>query len=387
MNAASGPLVGVKVVELAGLGPGPWCAMLLSDLGAEVIRVDRADAVGSDSPERRAPDFVNRRGRPSIAVDLKSAAGVEVVLRLAERADALIEGYRPGVVERLGVGPEECMARNPALVYGRMTGWGQSGPMAQVAGHDINYLALTGLLHAIGPAEGPPLPPLNLVGDFGGGAMFLAVGLLAGLLEARTSGEGQVVDAAMLDGTALLGSNIHGLLQVGMWRDERGVNLVDGGAPYYGTYETADGRWVAVGAIEPKFYAVLVEALAVEGVDLAAQDEVSTWPETRAKFAAAFRGKTRAEWVEVMRPLEACFSPVLTLGEALEHEQNRSRRLFVPNDGVLQTAPAPRFSRTPGAIRGPAALYGEHTIEALTEWGFEADEVDALRERGAIVQR
>ncbi len=381
-----GPLDGIKVVELAGLGPGPWCAMALSDMGAEVIRIDRADAVGSDSPDQLPPDFVNRRGRPSVAVDLKSPAGVEVVLRLAEQADALIEGFRPGVVERLGVGPDACLARNERLIYGRMTGWGQSGPLSQVAGHDINYLALTGLLHAIGPAAGPPLPPLALVGDFGGG-LLLAFGVLAGLLEARSSGKGQVVDAAIVDGAALLGSMFHGQVQTGQWRDERGANDLDGGAPYYGAYETADGKWVAVGAMEPRFYAVLVEALAIEGIDLAAQRDRATWPDTRAKFAAAFRGKTRAEWVEILQPLEACFSPVLTLTEAIEHEQNTSRELFVANDGVMQTAPAPRFSRTPGEIQGPAALYGEQTDEALAAWGFEADELDRLGESGAIVQR
>jgi alpha-methylacyl-CoA racemase len=361
--------------------------MMLSDMGAEVIRIDRADAVGTDSPELHPPDFVNRRGRPSAAVDLKSAAGVEVVLRLVEEADALIEGFRPGVVERLGVGPEECLTRNPKLVYGRMTGWGQSGPMSQVAGHDINYLALTGLLHAIGPAEGVPVPPLNLAGDFGGGAMFLAFGLVCGLLEARSSGHGQVVDAAMLDGAALLGSMFHGLVQIGQWRDQRAANMLDGGAPYYRVYETADGKSIAVGAIEPKFYAVLVEALGLEGIDLAAQADVSAWPETTEKFAAAFRTRTRQEWAEILQPLEACFSPVLSLTEALEAEQNRSRRLFVENDGVLQAAPAPRFSRTPGEIAGPAALYGEQTDSALSAWGFSAEELASLRRSGAIAQR
>jgi alpha-methylacyl-CoA racemase len=320
-------------------------------------------------------------------VDLKSAAGVEVVLRLVEGADALIEGFRPGVVERLGVGPEACMARNERLVYGRMTGWGQTGPMARVAGHDINYLALTGFLHAIGPAAGPPTPPLNLIGDFGGGAMFLAFGVLAGILEARTSGHGQVVDAAMAEGTALLGSNTYGMLQIGEWRDERGANLLDGGAPYYGTYETADGKWVAVGAIEPKFYAVLVDAVGLEDVDLDAQEDIGSWPETRARFAAAFRSKTRDEWIALLQPLDACFSPVLSLTEALEHEQHRARGLFVSNDGVLQTVPVPHFSRTPGEIRSPAPLCGEHTLEALGACGFEAGEIEALRESGAVVQR
>jgi alpha-methylacyl-CoA racemase len=268
---------------LAGQGPGTWCAMVLSDMGAEVIRVDRTDAVGTDAPGEFPPDFVNRRGRPSVAVDLKSSDGVEVVLRLAERADAMIEGYRPGVVERLGVGPDECLARNGRLVYGRMTGWGQTGPMARVAGHDINYLALTGLLHAIGPAEGPPMPPLNLVGDYGGGATFLVIGLLAGLLEARTSGKGQVIDTAMIDGAALLGSNLHGLVQVGGWKDERAANMLDGGAPYYRTYETADGRWVAVGAIEPKFYAEFARGLGLAAeLPAQAQHDRGDWPRQRA---------------------------------------------------------------------------------------------------------
>ena len=382
-----GPLTGIRVVEIAGIGPCPWCAMVLSDMGAEVIRVDRADAVGSRAADDRPLEFVNLRGRRSLAVDLKQPDGVEVVLRLASRADALIEGFRPGVVERLGIGPGPCLERNGKLVYGRMTGWGQNGPRSQAPGHDINYLAQTGLLDAIGPPGGGPVPPLNLIADYGGGGMALAFGVVCGILEARGSGEGQVIDAAMVDGAGLLGSLFFGMRQIGRWRNRRGTNMIDGGAPYYGTYETADGRWIAVGAIEPKFYGVLVEAIGLSIDELPDMDEVGEWPQVRRRFAEVFKSRTRDEWTEVLLPLEACYSPVLSLDEALEDEQNLAREAFVSEDGVLQPAPAPRFSRTPGEISGPAASPGEHTDEVLQDWGFEAGELQSLRAGGAIVQR
>ena len=380
-----GPLDGVRVVEIGSIGPGPWCAMMLSDMGAEVIRVDRPAYVDAPSDGGPPIDFVNRRGRRSLGVDLKSPAGVEVVLRLAEHADALIEGYRPGVAERLGIGPDACRTRNPRLVYGRMTGWGQDGPLAAAPGHDINYLALTGLLHAIGPAE-RPVPPLNLVGDFGGGGMLLAFGVVCGVLEAARSGRGQVVDAAMVDGSALLGSMFHGLAQTGGWHDRRESNRLDGGAPFYGTYETADGRWVAIAANEPQFYRVLVETLGFAPGDLPDQMDESTWPDVRARFAAVFRTRTRDEWAELFRSLETCLSPVLTLAEAPEHEHTTARKAFVPVDGVLQPAPAPRFERTPGAVARPMSRPGEHTEALLSEWGFDSGEIDTLLRDRAVVQ-
>jgi alpha-methylacyl-CoA racemase len=379
----AGPLDGVRVVEIASIGPGPWCAMMLSDMGADVIRVDRAEHA-RNADDSVPFDVVHRRGRRSVGVDLTSPGGADVVLRLVERADALIEGSRPGVAERLGIGPDVCLARNPRLVYGRMTGWGQDGPLAQVPGHDLNYIARSGLLHAIGPAEGRPTPPLNLVGDYGGGGMLLAFGVAAGLIEAGRSGRGQVVDAAMLDGTNLLGSMFHGLRQIGVWHDRRESNRLDGGAPFYGTYETADGRWVAVAANEPKFYAVLVDTLDLH--DLPPQMDRSTWPGVREQFAAVFRTRTRAQWEDAFRGLETCFSPVLTLDEALDDEHGAVRSAFVDVDGMRQAAPAPRFARTPGAVAGPAARPGEHTGEALRDWGFGPAEVDELIAARTVVQ-
>lgn len=382
-----GPLEGVRIVEIGSIGPGPFCAMMLADMGADVVRVDRpASSPGAtDAGDDGLPiDFVNRRGRRSLGVDLKHPRGVEVVLRLAETADALIEGFRPGVAERLGIGPDECLRRNPRLVYGRMTGWGQQGPMATAPGHDINYLALTGLLHAIGPAE-RPIPPLNLVGDFGGGGMLLAFGVVCGVLEASRSGQGQVVDAAMLDGASLLGSMFHGLRQIGQWEDRRESNRLDGGAPFYGTYETADGRWVAIAANEPQFYAVLLDVLELPADELPAQMDQSSWPEMRKRFAEIFAGRTRQEWEQRFAGLETCFSPVLTLDEALRHEHNTTREVFVPVEGVLQPAPAPRFGRTPGAVAGGAARPGEHTETVLRDWGFADAEVSELTRAGAVV--
>ena len=368
----SGPLTGIKIVEIAGIGPGPYAAMLLSDLGADVIRVDRAHW-----------DILNR-GRRSIGVDLKNPDGVDAVLRLVEQADALVEGFRPGVAERLGIGPEDCWARNPRLVYGRMTGWGQEGPYAQAAGHDINYIALAGALHPIGRAGEAPVPPLNLVGDFGGGGMFLALGVLAALLEARTSNQGQVVDAAMVDGAAVLTTMFHAFRHIGMWSEERGTNLLDTGAHFYDVYQCADGEYVSIGSIEPQFYAELRRLAGLEDAEWNSQMDKSQWPDLKAKLAEVFKQKTRAEWCEIMEHTDVCFAPVLSLSEAPEHPHNQARQTFVDVAGVVQPAPAPRFSRTPGAIDRPPAQPGQHTDEALVDWGIPADDVAKLRETGAI---
>ncbi len=379
----SGPLEGLTVVELAGIGPGPFAAMMLADMGAEVIRVERTQAYVPDGdPAQAALDVLNR-SRRCIAVDLKHPDGVATVLRLLEGADALIEGFRPGVAERLGVGPDIALERNPALVYGRITGWGQDGPYAEAAGHDINYIALAGALDPIGPAGGAPVPPLNLVGDFGGGGMLLAYGVVCGILEARRSGRGQVIDAAMVDGAALLMSMLHGFRAAGVWREERGTNLLDGGAPFYDTYETADGRYVAFGAIEPKFFAELLERT---GADLgdARQMDRARWPEQRAALAEVVRGRTQAEWCELLEGTDACFAPVLTMTGAADHPHNRHRGTFVEVAGVAQPGPAPRFSRTPPTVSRPPATVGQHTDEVLAEHGFSEAERAALRATGAI---
>ncbi|MGW5550449.1 CaiB/BaiF CoA transferase family protein [Nocardia beijingensis] len=388
--ARQGPLHGLKIIELAGLGPGPWCGMLLSDLGAEVLRIDRPSAVGAlrtdlGASNGRQPAFVNDRGRRSVAVDLKHPDGVDTVLRLVERADALLEGNRPGVTERLGVGPEDCLARNPRLVYGRATGWGQDGPLSRTAGHDLNYLSLSGLLAAMGPAGGPPAIPLNLLGDYAGGGLMLAMGLLAALWEARGSGRGQVVDAAMVDGIALLGGVFYGQRQVGMHGLERGTNMLDGGAPFYTVYETADGGWMAVGAIEAAFFAELLDVLGLEPELADIQWDRTQWPRLRTRLAAVFGTRTRMEWEAAFAGREACTTPVLDLDEALRHEHARARHSFVPVDGVLQPAPAPRFSRTPGAVQGPAVPAGANTSRALIDWGFDPPDIDALRATGAIL--
>ena len=377
-----GPLAGVRVVELAGIGPGPFCAMLLADMGADVVRVDRADRVGGGDPAVPPADVMNR-GRRSIGVDLKSPAGVEAVLRLVAGADALIEGFRPGVTERLGLGPDDCLAVNPALVYGRMTGWGQDGPYAPTAGHDINYIALSGTLDAIGRKDGAPVPPLNLVGDFGGGGMLLAYGIVCALLEARTSGAGQVVDAAMVDGSAVLATFIHGLRAMGVWSDERGTNMLDTGAHYYDVYETSDGKYVSIGSIEPQFYALLLEHLGVTEDELPQQDK-ARWPELKERVAAIIRTRTRAEWCDAMEGTDVCFAPVLSMAEAPDHPHNRHRGTFVEVAGVVQPAPAPRFSRTAAEIARPPAHAGQHTDEVLDDWGFSAAEIAELRDGGAI---
>jgi alpha-methylacyl-CoA racemase len=361
----TGPLSGLKVVELAGIGPGPFAAMLLADLGADVVRVDRA---GGASPLSVDPRFdLLNRGKRSIVADLKTAPGRDLVLGLIERADMLVEGYRPGVAERLGVGPDPALARNPRLVYGRMTGWGQDGPLAGTAGHDITYLAISGALHMIGRAGGPPQVPLNLLGDFGGGALYLVVGLLAALREASRTGRGQVVDAAVTDGVAHLTTMFAGLAAAGQWCDERGVNLLDTGAPFYDVYPAADGRYLAVGALEPQFYAEFVRLLE-PGEDLPDQYDRSGWPELRARFAATFASRTRPEWIEVFAGSDACVAPVLTPAEAAEHPQMAARGTVERRDGVLQPGAAPRFSAAPAGPIGPPALPGEHTEQVLADW-------------------
>jgi alpha-methylacyl-CoA racemase len=383
MAAAQGPLTGIKIVELAGIGPGPFAAMLLSDLGADVIRVDRAQNVSGGDPESPPIDLLNR-GRRSVGVDLKSPDGVETVLRLVDRADVLIEGFRPGVMERLGLGPDACFARNPRLVYGRMTGWGQEGPLANAAGHDINYISISGALHAIGRHGGAPVPPLNLVGDFGGGTMYLVMGVLAALVERATSGKGQVVDAAMTDGSASLLTIFYGLLNLGFWKDERGVNMLDTGAHFYDVYETKDGKYVSIGSIEPQFYHLLLKHTGLAGETLPAQFDREQWPALKEKLAAIFRTKTRDEWCAVMENTDVCFAPVLSMREALAHPHNVARGTFTEVKGVVQPGPAPRFSRTPGAIQRPPAHPGQHTDEALADWGFSATELARLREKNAI---
>ena len=375
----SGPLTGVRVVELAGLGPAPHACMVLADLGADVLRVDRPG--GGPGV---APYDVLTRSRRSVAVDLKRPGAAEVVLRLTDRADVLVEGLRPGVAERLGVGPGTATARNARLVYARMTGWGQDGPLAARAGHDLDYLAVSGALSTIGEPGGPPVPPLNLVADFGGGSMLLVAGVLAALVERATSGRGQVVDAAMVDGVSTLMAMTWGMRAGGAWQDARGSNLLDGGAPFYATYECADGGWLAVGAIEPQFWAVVVEQLGLQ--DAPEQSDVAQWPQLQRRVAEAVARRTRDEWAAVFAPLDACVAPVLTLGEAAEHPHLQARGTLVERDGVVQPAPAPRLSRTPGAISGPPAAAGEHTRTALQDWGFTPGELAALEQDGTVVQ-
>lgn len=380
-----GPLAGIRVLEVPNLGPVQFAGMMLGDLGAEVVRLDRAtDARRGEGIMGASPFAVLDRNRSSVGVDLKHPDGPGVVLRLVERADVLLEGFRPGVAERLGIGPDECRARNPGLVYARMTGWGRHGPRAADAGHDVDYIAQAGVLAHIGAAGGPPVPPVNLLGDFGGGAMFVVVGILAALVERAGSGRGQVVDAAMVDGSASLMGVFHGLDQMGAWSDARGTNLLDGGAPFYGVYETADGRWVAVGAFEERFYAELLAALGLDDVDPADQMDSTRWPVLRERVAAVFRGRTREEWVEVMRGREACFAPVLTMAEARTDPHLVAWGTFTEVGGVTQPAPAPRFERTPGRIARTAVAPGADTGPVLSRWGFADGEIEALRESGAV---
>ena len=379
LGQGTGPLKGVRVVEIAGIGPGPHAATLLADLGADVIRVERPG--GALSPGTRETDLLTR-GRPSVALDLKRPEAVATVLALVENADVLLEGMRPGATERLGLGPDECLTRNPRLVYGRMTGWGQDGPLAKAAGHDMNYISIAGALHGLGQDADRPHFPTNLLGDFGGGSTYLVIGVLAALLEARTSGQGQVVDAAIVDGTAHVSAMFAGMLASGFAHERRATNLLDGGAPYYDVYETSDGRHVSVGALEPQFYAVLVELLGL--TDLPSRDDLAQWPVIRDAFARRFKERTQAEWTEVFDGTDACVAPVLPLTEAAEHPHLKARGTYVDRDGVLQPAPAPRFSRTEATLTtGPSAPGGQ-TREALTAWGVA--DVDALIDSGAAVQ-
>jgi alpha-methylacyl-CoA racemase len=378
-----GPLSGIKILEFQGIGPGPFCTMMLSDMGAEVVRIDRAQHVPQEDPGPPSLDFL-ARGRRSIGVDLKSPEAVEAVLRLIEKADALIEGFRPGVMERLGLGPDVCLARNPRFVYGRMTGWGQEGPLAQAAGHDINYISLAGALDPIGRHGEAPLPPLNLVGDFGGGGLILAYGIVCALVERASSGKGQVVDAAMVDGAAALMAIFHGALQSGWWNEERGTNLLDTGAHFYEVYETKDGKYVSLGAIEKQFYAELLEKTGLAGEELPRQMARSQWPAMKERFAALFKQKTRDEWCELLEGTDACFAPVLTMTECQEHPHIRARRTFVEVAGAPQPGPAPRFSRSTVAVQGPPPHPGQHTDDVLADYGFSAEEIRELREAKAI---
>jgi alpha-methylacyl-CoA racemase len=366
---ANGPLVGIRVVELGGIGPVPFAGMLLSDLGADVVRIDRP--AGFDGGAPVDPRFdVTRRGRRSISLDLKLETDRDQALALIEQADVAIEGFRPGVAERLGLGPDDCAKRNPRLIYGRMTGWGQDGPLAASVGHDINYVSIAGALHAVGRADEPPAIPLNLVGDLGGGALYLVVGVLAALHESRHSGTGQVVDAAMVDGTVSLLALYHGLVAEGYWKDARGVNRLDSGAPFYNVYETADGQWISIAANEARFWRNLLELLELDQQDLPQQHDREHWPATRDRFAVIFGRRTRAEWIALAEGRDVCMTPVLSLTEAPSHPHLKHRNTFVEVDGIVQPAPAPRFSRTPGAIQGPPPHPGDHTDQILADWGI-----------------
>lgn len=364
---ARGPLQGIRIVEMAGLGPGPFACMLLADLGADLIRIERPqvqEIEGSGRGRRQ----VFHRGRPSLGLDLKSGAGRQQALALIAQADALVEGFRPGVMERLGLGPEDCLRENPRLVYGRMTGWGQDGPLAQAPGHDINYIALTGALHAIGPRDGKPVVPLNLVGDFGGGSLYLAFGLVSALLEARTSGKGQVVDAAIVDGTLSMMGMIYGRMAEGLWQDRRQSNVLDGGAPWYDSYETADGKYIAIGAIEPQFYDELCRLAGIDAPDATARLDRNDWSNQVKRFEAIFRQRSRDEWCALLEGSEACFAPVLSMREAASHPHNLARQNLLEIDGVLQPAPAPRFSRTPGAIQSASGASPESGEQRAARW-------------------
>lgn len=374
-----GPLKGIKVVEMAGIGPGPFCAMMLSDMGAEVIRVDRLAHKGSGHKAN-----VLNRGRRSIAIDLKNSQGVDTVKKLVDQADVVIEGFRPGVMERLGLGPEECLERNPRLVFGRMTGWGQHGPLAHAAGHDINYISIGGALGAMGHPDRPPSPPLNLVGDFGGGAMYLLAGVLAALVERASSDKGQVIDAAMTDGTASLLTPFYGMMAMGMWTTQRSDNRLDGGAHYYGSYTCSDGKHISIGSIEPQFYALLLELCGIDDPEFLKQNEKESWASLRQKLEELFATKTQAQWCELLEGTDVCFAPVLNLAEAPQHPHNKARASFVDFEGVTQPAPAPRFSRSQSGIQSAAAIAGEHSEEILKDWGFDDHTIAELARENAI---
>ena len=374
----SGPLTGVKIVEFAGIGPGPFCGMLFADMGADLVRVDRKGTKGG------AKTDIASRGKRSVAFDLKNPAAIEAVLKLLDGADALIEGFRPGVMERLGLGPDVVLKRNPKLVYGRMTGWGQTGTLAQAAGHDLNYISITGAVGSMGKqGEKPPIP-LNLVGDFGGGALYLAMGVCAALVEAGKSGKGQVIDVAMSDGAASLMTMFYSMRASGIWSDKRYDNMLDGGAPFYDTYETSDGKYVGLGSIEPQFYALLREKAGLTDAEFDHQHDKSKWPSLKAKLAAVIKTKTRDEWDALMLGTDVCYAPILSLDEAPHHAHNKSRDTFLTIDGVVQPAPAPRFSRTVSKVAGGIPAGGEHNEAALKDWGFSADEVASLQKSGAL---
>ena len=377
-----GPLSGKRIVEIAGIGPGPFCAMLLADLGAEVVRVDRASAVPDIMPDSPNLDLLNR-GRRSVGVNLKTPEGIETVLKLVQESDALIEGFRPGVAERLGIGPEECLARNPKLIYGRMTGWGQEGTYSSMAGHDINYIALSGVLGMIGREGGKPIPPVNLVGDFGGGGMLLALGICAALVETAKSEKGQIIDAAMTDGSALLSTMMLSFKAMGMWGD-RGTNLLDTGAPFYDVFECADGEFISLGSIEPQFYSELLRITEIDQSENPKQMDRAKWAEMKSKIGDAIKGKTRSEWEELMEGTDVCFAPVLSMDEAYEHPHNKQRNTFIEIAGVMQPAPAPRFSRTPASVSSPPPHAGQHTEEVLAGLGLTKDEILMLREQNII---
>jgi len=376
----AGPLQGLKVVEMAGLGPAPFCAMMLADMGAEVVRIERPAAPSVTGAAGRFD--VTARSRRVLALDLKNPVAVGAVLALIDRADVLIEGFRPGVMERLGLGPDVCMARRPSLVYGRMTGWGQSGPLAQAAGHDINYIAISGALHAIGTRSGPPVPPLNYVGDFGGGAMMLAFGILCALHHARGGGAGQVVDAAMTDGAALLSAMMYGMHAAGAWSNQRGENMLDGGAHFYGCYECADGNYVSIGSIEPQFYAQLLQRTGIGDAEFSAQLDDTRWPRLKARLAEVFLTRSRDEWCTQMEGSDVCFAPVLDWDEAPVHPHNLARQSFVTVDGVVQPAPAPRFSGTPPSPPRPAPAAATDSAAIFSDWGIAPDLLQSLRQAG-----
>jgi len=370
-----GPLSGTTIIEMGGIGPGPFCGMMLADMGAEVVRLERRDA----APTAESRTAVLNRGKKSLAIDLKHPLAAGVILKMVEQADGLFEGFRPGVMEKLGLGPTECLARNPRLIYGRMTGWGQEGPLSQRAGHDINYIALSGALNCMGRRDQRPVPPLNLVGDFGGGGMYLAFGMVCALLERERSGQGQVIDAAIVDGAASLLSMIHWYVAAGRWSLEREDNALDGAAPFYDTYETSDGLYISLGSIEPQFYATMLRLLEIEGVKLSEQRNKQKWGELKARIAAKVRQKTREQWCRLLEEHDVCFAPVLGLDEAPEHPHNRARGTFVEIEGVMQAAPAPRFSRTSPPVPAPPPEPGGDTLDLLSRFGFQTQEIERLQ--------